>query len=498
MNKEPIEITTDFVDTNALIEKQNSWWVKPVLNGRELEVSESTGLQANPPVQQYKAMKLKEDVQSIDRIAVADLNGDGCYDFIVKHPRGSVDPGRNRPSRDSYKIDGYDGKTGKFLWRIDLGWNINQGIWFSPMVVRDLDGDNKAEICLRTAPYAATREEAINGGQEFLLEGPEFLSIYSGETGQEIDKVNWIERGVVQDWGDNTGNRASRHMLGVAYLDGKTPSILAVRGIYGRMKIDAWVLKNKKLEKVWRWTNERAPFMYQGQGQHSIKTADIDGDGCDEILNGSLAIDNDGRTMWCTGLGHGDRFYLSDIDPSRPGLEVWYIIEEPHPQLGAGLWDARNGDLIFGIREATNDNEMSRALVGDIDPNYPGMECAGEDHFFTSTGKKLNEAAPPQDFLVWWDADLLREICSRGIISKWKGTVLTETSRDVQLTADILGDWREEAVVFSEGELRIYSTVIPAADRRVCLMQDPLYRNDVTHRSMGYTHYPMTSYYLGQ
>ena len=238
--------------------------------------------------------------------------------------------------------------------------------------------------------------------------------------------------------------------------------------------------------------------MYQGQGQHSIKTADIDGDGCDEILNGSIAIDNDGRTLWCTGLGHGDRFYISDIDPFRPGLEVWYIIEEPHPQLGASLWDARNGSLIFGIRVATNDNELGRALVGDIDPNYPGMECAGENHFYTAKGKKLEGTAPPQNFLVWWDADLLREIYSRGIISKWKGAVLTETSRDVQLTADILGDWREEVVVFSEGELRIYSTVIPAADRRTCLMQDPLYRNDVTHRSMGYPHYPMTSYYLGQ
>jgi rhamnogalacturonan endolyase len=498
LNTAPITKTTDYVDTNAPLHTQNNWWVKPVLNGREQAASEPAELQANPPDQQYKALKLQEDVESVDRIAVADLNGDGCYDFVVKHPRGSVDPGRNRPSRDSYKIDGYDGKTGAFLWRIDLGWNINQGIWFSPMVVRDLDGDNKAEICLRSAPYAATREEAINGGQDFLLEGPEYLCVYSGETGREIDSVDWIERGPVQDWGDNSGNRASRHMLGVAYLDGKTPSVMVIRGIYGRMKIDAWVLQNKKLRKVWRWTNERAPFLYQGQGQHSIKTADIDGDGCDEILNGSVAIDNDGRTMWCTGLGHGDRFYLSDIDPMRPGLEVWYIIEEPHPQLGAGLWDARNGDLIFGIREPTNDNEMSRALVGDIDPNYPGMECAGERHYYTAQGKIIDGEAPPQDYLAWWDSDLLREICSRGSISKWNGDLLTETSRDVQMIADILGDWREEIVVYVEGELRIYSTVIPAADRRICLMQDPLYRNDVTHRSMGYPHYPMTSYYLGQ
>jgi hypothetical protein len=61
------------------------------------------------------------------------------------------------------------------------------------------------------------------------------------------------------------------------------------------MKVDGWTLQNGKLQKVWRWTNERAPFNYQGQGQHSIKVGDIDGDGADEILNGSIAIDNDGR-----------------------------------------------------------------------------------------------------------------------------------------------------------------------------------------------------------
>jgi hypothetical protein len=223
-------------------------------------------------------------------------------------------------------------------------------------------------------------------------------------------------------------------MMGVAYLDGKTPSVLAVRGTYGLMKVDAWMLRNRKLEKVWRWTNERAPFKYHGQGQHSIKTADIDGDGFDEIVNGSIAIDHDGRTMWSTGMGHGDRFYVSDIDPSRPGLEIWYTIEDPHPQNGVSLWDA----------------------------------------------------------------DPLREIVSRGTVSKWKGAELARIEGSVQQIADLAGDWREEIVTFVNGELRVYTTTIPAADRRVSLMQDPLYRNDVTNRSMGYPHVPMTSYFIGE
>jgi rhamnogalacturonan endolyase len=497
LNAQPLRQTTDLVDTDAPPNLESSWYVRPVVDGRELAESERVALPAGRTAVPYRSIPLKDVTGGVDRVGLGDLNGDGTYDFVVKHPTGRIDPGRAVPSPDTFKIDAYDGKTGAFMWRVDLGWNINLGIWFSPMVVRDLDGDGKAEVCLRTAPFAASREQAFGGGKGFVLEGPEYLAVYDGQTGREIDKVDWIERGKTTEWADHSGNRSSRHMLGVAYLDGKTPSVLVVRGTYGMMRVDAWTLRNKKLEKLWRWTNERAPFKYQGQGQHSIKVGDIDGDGKDEILNGSIAIDNDGRTMWSTGLGHGDRFYLTDVDPQRPGLEVWYTIEDPHPQNGLSLWDARTGKLIFGVDEATADNQVAGGLVGDIDPRYPGMECWGDKYFFTSKGELIPGPVPPQNELVWWDADPLRELHSRGTIAKWHGETLGRTEGSVQHVADILGDWREEIVTYTKGELRIYSTTIPATDRRVSLMQDPLYRHDVTHRSMGYPHVPMTSYYLG-
>lgn len=559
LNPQPLAKTTDFVDANAPLTQANAYFIKPVVGGQERDASEQALLPANPPVQQYKSIKIKEDVTGLSMIAIGDLDGDGTYDYVIKQPGGGRDPGRpGRNSNGSYKFDAYNGKSGEFMWRVDLGWNVDMGVWWTPFVVRDLDGDNKAELCIRGSTYAATEaEQHPDGKTGFVLNAPEYLIVYDGSTGKEIDRAPWIELGKVQDWADNTGNRASRHMMGVAYLDGKTPSLLTVRGTYGQMKLDAWTLKNKKLEKLWRWTNERAFFKYQGQGQHSIKVADIDGDGMDEILNGSIAIDNDGKTMWGTGMGHGDRFYVTDIDPDRAGLEIWYTIEEPHPRDGVSLWDAKTGRWIFGTDEPNRDNQIGGGLVADIDPAYPGMEVWGDRYLYTSKGQRLEGTGPGS--VVWWDADLLREVIGGGgggargargpatapgadvgdavaaagaarggppttapdgaragrggarggrgggggggegtSITKFRGGVVsTGIQGTIHQVADILGDWREELVTFTNGEIRIYTTTIPAADRRVTLMQDPQYRNDITLRTMGYPHFPQLSYYLG-
>jgi hypothetical protein len=508
LNAEPIRKTTDFIDANAPLDRENAWWVKPVLNGKELEASGRAVLPANPPERQYISFKLRDDIsgRGIHKVGIGDLDGDGEYDFVIKRPMGVVDPGKARRSPDTFKVEGYK-NDGTFLWRNDLGWSIELGTWYSPMIVYDFDGDGKAEVAIKTG------EGDPRGENDRILTGPEYCSVWNGQTGEEITRVDWIPRGDISDWGDHSGNRSCRHMMGVAYLDGKTPSLLVIRGIYGLMRIDAWYLRDKQLHKAWSWSNQTSGWKYQGQGQHNIHVADIDGDGCDEILNGSIAIDNDGRIMWSTGLGHGDRFYVTDVDPERPGLEIWYTYEDPQPQNGVGLWDARTGDLIFGTREETGDNQVRDTFVADIDPNSLGMECWGDKFFFSAKGKNLGSDVPPQDGLVWWDADPLRELIiggSRGgfgfggfgrgssSIAKYKGPTLTSGIEGmIIMMADILGDWREELITYVDGELRIYTTVIPAVDRRVCLMQDPLYRLDVAFRAMGYEQVPMTSYYLG-
>lgn len=493
LNDTPIVRTTDYVDRDADPARDQTWRVAPVVGGEESADSEVVHLAGDAPPRPYLAIRLKDDLpeNSIHKIGIGDLDGDGAYDFVVKRPGGRVDPGTIRRSPDTFKVEAYR-SDGSFLWRKDLGWSIELGTWYSPMIVFDLDGDGRAEVALKTGEGDPRNE---NGR---VLSGPEYLTVWDGETGDTIARQAWIDRGEPADWGDHSGNRMNRNMLGVAYLDGKTPSLVVLRGIYGLMRAETWWLQAGELHKAWAWTNQTAGWKYQGQGQHNIHVADIDGDGFDEILNGSIAIDHDGTILWSTGLGHGDRFYVSDIDPAREGLEVWYSYEDPHPQNGVSLWDARTGDLLFGTREETADDQVDRVLAGDIDPAYPGLELWGDRFFFSASGEPIDREVPPTSGLVWWDADPLREIEHGGEVFKYGGDVLTSGIEGrVVAWADILGDWREEIITITQGELRIYTTVIPATDRHPCLMQDRLYRLDVALISQGYEQVPMTERPIG-
>jgi len=233
-----------------------------------------------------------------------------------------------------------------------------------------------------------------------------------------------------------------------------------------------------------------------------MHAADIDGDGRDEVLIGSAVIDDNGSSLWSTGLGHPDHFYLGDLDPKRKGLEIYYGIEPRRSSNAMCMVDAATGKLLWGHDKPTR-HIHSSGLVSDIDPKHPGAECySGERDLKdkrwlrNSRGKVLSQKdlgglAPRA---AYWDADPQRELLRGGRIQKYKGPQLGEFSGRLVAVADILGDWREELIVSVSGEIRIYSTIIPAADRRVCLMRDPIYRIDVAHAAMGYMQVPMLSY----
>jgi rhamnogalacturonan endolyase len=301
----------------------------------------------------------------------------------------------------------------------------------------------------------------------------------------------------------------------VAFLDGKTPCLLVNRGTYALMKLVAYQFRSRKLMELWRWdSSEESGASYYGQGAHWMHSGDVDEDGRDEVVLGSNAIDDDGKGLWSTGLGHPDRCFLGDLDPLRPGLEIFYHIEPPKPANGVCLVDAKTGRIIWGLQERTY--HVGSGLAADIDSNHPGCECwASEDGkgdprgrnyegkpprwLFSAQGELLarDQQVPPME-AIYWDADSQRELVSGGRIQKYQGAVIPPSIEGSHVFwGDILGDWREELVTSVAGELRIYSTTIPAVDRRVTLLQDPIYRHDVAHEAMGYTQPPTPGRFIG-
>ncbi|GAB6011655.1 silent information regulator protein Sir2 [Viscerimonas tarda] len=513
LNSKPVVNTSDFVDTTP-VAGLAEYWVEGVLNKKSEFSDKITVDFSKLETTNYVSVKLKGDVRA-GKIAVADLNGDGVYDYIIRHPHTNVDPGTKGDTTGvTFKIEAYL-SDGAYLWTKDLGLSIEPGIWYSPFVAYDFDGDGKAEVAIKTggADYKRNELGRVYGGSEYL-------TILNGMTGKEIASVDWPERN------DRYGNlvRQNRNQMGMAFLDGKTPCILAARGTYKLLVVDAWQLKNGKLEKVWRWDGDEENPIIRSQGSHNMVCGDIDGDGRDEVLIGSCAIDDNGTLLWSTGLGHPDKVYLTDIDPSRPGMEVFLALEPWHENgYGVCTVDAKTGEKIWGIGHKTF--HVGDGMVADIDPAHPGLECfASEDskggssdkYLLTSTGEKIgmNADVPPCRNWIWWNGGLVRQTffgddnrwgagsSSNGrsqSIGYWKGEKLTEGIQgDIIMIADLLGDWREEVVTALPGELRIYHTAFPAKDKRVTLMQDPVYRSYILERSQGYPQSPVPSYYLGE
>jgi rhamnogalacturonan endolyase len=488
----PVTQTTDFVDSDPVAGAENEYFVRPIIAGREGEPSKSAKATPSAEGSTYVSIKLDGD-HTFQKVGIADLNGDGAYDYVIKQPNSNVDPYVNywQPSPSTYKLEAYL-NDGTLLWRKDLGWAIEQGVWYSPVVVYDLDGDGKAEVALKAGEAGDPRD-----ADGRVQSGPEWLSILDGMTGEERVRVDWPNRDEYPSY-----NYASRNQLCVAYLDGKTPCLIVGRGTYNVIIVVAYEYRDGSLRELWRWRDTEEGGMYRGQGAHSMHAVDVDGDGRDEIFLGSAVLDDNGVGLWSTGMGHPDHHYVGDIDPNRPGLEVYYGIEPRQLMDGCLLVDARTGETIWGLDEPTT-HVHAKGMCADIDPTHPGSECYSGERDFpeqrwlrAANGDLIGklDLGTISPMTVYWDADLQREILRGQRIYSYQGGV-HETGVEGSWIgqADVLGDWREELIMSVAGELRIYSTTIPARDRRVCLMQDPLYRMDVCIQTMGYTQAPMTT-----
>jgi rhamnogalacturonan endolyase len=499
MNDEPICRTTDYLADAPEGRRVQTWFVRATADGKPGDWSRTAALTAKKKPLDCISIKLDGDY-TFQKVGIADLDGDGQLDFVIKQPGENIDPYEKywQRSPDTYKLEAYR-HDGTMLWRFDLGWGIERGVWYSPYVVYDLNGDRMAEVAAKTAPGDPRDADGR------VRSGPEHLTIRDGRTGR-IVTVDWPSR---EGYGGNDGgyNRASRNQLCVAYLDGKRPSLIVERGTYDLIRFVAYRFDGERLEEQWRWDTTQA-VGYAGQGAHGMHAADVDGDGRDEIVYGSAVLDDNGKPLWKTGLGHPDHLYVGDIDPDHPGLEIYYGIETRKPKgNGMCLVDAKTGEILWGIDEPTR-HVHGQGMASDIDAAHPGSECYSAEsdpsrgkslawaRLHSAQGKLLSSEArggySPRAAL--WDADPQRElVIDRRITNYGSDKPLLKIEGTLVAVADVLGDWREEIITSVPGEMRIYVTTVAAKDRRVWLMEDRLYRMDVVAGAMGYYQTPMTS-----
>jgi rhamnogalacturonan endolyase len=502
LTEEPLRKTTDFMDRNApagevAYEVEN---FPNILSGPAHRVTAAAEARKVP----YVSIKLQDETTTFQKVGIVDLDGDGRLDYLLKTPNKNIDPAgvywqKSPDAGGTYVLEAYR-HDGTFLWKLDLGRAIERGIWYSPLIAWDLDGDGKAEVAAKIGEGDPRDQDGR------VTSGPEWMAVFSGETGKELARVPWPNREGLERYG-----LVSRNQMAVAYLDGRTPCLLALRGTYGRMKVDAYEFHDGTLRQLWRYDNQKLPRRYWGQGEHMTHCFDADRDGRDEVMLGSVMLDDTGIPLWTTDMGHPDFAYIGDHDVTRPGLEIFYGIESRAQKNGMCMVDARTGEFIWGYDKPTR-HVHGKGLCADLDPTVPGREGLAVDciskrpnvrkgpWLWSAKGDLLwfEGDALPQSYSLqsaYWDADLQREIVRHGRVSDYQGSILTTGIQgSVIMVADVLGDWREELITSVPGELRIYSTTIPANDRRVCLLKDRGYRADMVMNTMGYTAVPTLSY----
>ncbi|WP_436844670.1 rhamnogalacturonan lyase [Streptomyces longwoodensis] len=522
----PVTTATDYFDSGA--PDSADYTVRAVVNGAEQASSEHAvqfragykDVPLSPPAGGTTPDGVAYTYEANDA-SVGDLDGDGALDLVLKWQPTNAKDNSQSGYTGSTVVDGIK-LDGTRLWRIDLGRNIRSGAHYTQFQVYDYDGDGRAEVAMKTADGTRDGTGAVIGSSSadhrnssgYVLSGPEYLTMFNGQTGKAMGTVDYVPaRGTVSSWGDSYGNRVDRFLAGTAYLDGSRPSLVMARGYYTRTVIAAWDWRGGAFTRRWTFdttSSTNAGKGYDAQGNHQLSVADVDGDGRDEIVYGSMAVDDNGAGLWTTKNGHGDAMHVGDLDPARPGLEE-FKVDEDSAKPSSWMADARTGQVLWST-PANGDN--GRGVSGDIWSGSAGAESwsSAESGVRGPSGAVVASRKPSStNFLSWWDGDTVRELLDSTHIDKYGTSADTRlltgsgvhanngTKATPSLSGDILGDWREEVVwpTSDNKNLRIYSTPYQTSTRITTLLHDTQYRTALAWQNTAYNQPPHPSFFIG-
>ena len=431
-------------------------------------------------------------------------------------------------------------QDGTVLWWVNCGPNMGDFQNNEQNIVGyDWDMDGKAEVVMRLeegstvhmadgttytigangkngTSWTNYREPKASGSVEWFTHyGKEFLWYCEGATGKPYQCIEFplkrLEDGETDlkaAWGDGYGHRSSKYFFGAPYLDGKHPSIFLGRGIYTRHKFIAYDVdpKTHDLKVRWKWTNNQPGSPWYGQGYHNYIIADVDWDGRDEIVWGSMVIDDNGMGLSTTGLGHGDAQHIGDFNPYIHGQEMFACNEDAPSN---NYRDATTSKIYY---RKTDTNDDGRCLAGNFYNDFPGAmgHSAHDTPISTVTNDhvSLNTNGLSMNFRIYWDGDLLEECFNNTEVTKpGEGTIATflgaysnnGTKATPCYQGDIFGDWREEVIErTADNNIRIYTTNEPTKWRNYSLWYDHQYRNGMVWQPCGYNQPPHVSYFLGE
>ncbi|MBN2411627.1 SUMF1/EgtB/PvdO family nonheme iron enzyme [candidate division KSB1 bacterium] len=440
INEKPVESGTMFIDTNLTPGKRYHYYIRPVdAGGNQINSSERVGVtleeqeKYDPVVTTFKPLYNQGGLVPI----FGELNGDGALDCVIR-----LDNGNKEMSQDPglpVQLEAFT-SWGRSLWRKDIcrhdfcygsANNVPYNVW-------DMDGDGRAEVITR-----------------LQIGDSVFVAILNGLSGRVLFKTPWPE--MVSDFNKSS----TRIHLSIAYLDGVNPAVITQTGLYENEVFTAY---DNRLNKLWQFNSFAET---SGSGGHKIEVCDVDGDGKQEVFDGTTCLNADGTLRWSIYKQHPDKVKILDFIPERPGLEVWYVIES---SMYAGMYmvDAGSGEVIW--KEDREDNPAwthgHAGWAADIWDGSKGMECLSnrqghEDRvwlMYSADGRKLMEGFPLGYRPFEWDGDESRELLSDNgfILSNFNGRepvvvadVHPNPLPDSQLlmTADLCGDFRDELVI---------------------------------------------------